>query len=86
MVGQVAGKNVIGAPPKEEEGAKEKGGGKTVVYAPYSVGPSLNPCVSVILGIRPLGGSHKLFSECNQLDQCTISCFYLLRTELVDEP
>lgn len=86
MVGKVAGENVIGAPPKEEKGAEEKGCGKTVVYAPYSVGPSLNPGVSLILGIRPLGGSHKLSSESSQLDHCTVSCFYLLRTELVDEP
>ena len=86
MVGKIAGEKVIGTPPKEEEGAKEKGGGKTVVYTPYSVGTSLNSCVSLILGIRPLCGSHKLSSGCSQLDHCTISCFYPLRTGLVDEP
>lgn len=64
MVREVAGEKVIGAPPEEEERAKEKGGRKTVVYAPYSVGSSLKCCVSTRLSlvIRPLGRSHKLFS------------------------
>lgn len=49
MVGKVAGEKFIGAPPKEEERTEEKGGGETVVYAPYSVSPSLQLCVSTCL-------------------------------------
>lgn len=41
MVGEVAGEEVVGAPPEEEEGAKEKCGGKTMVNTPYAVGSSL---------------------------------------------
>ena len=49
MVGEVAGEKVVGAPPEEEEGAKEKSCRKTVVDAPDSVGSSLGWCVSASL-------------------------------------
>ena len=61
MVGKVAGEKIIRAPPKEEEGTKEKGGGKTVVYAPYPVGPSLNSRVSLIWAMPSRRESQTIF-------------------------